>query len=682
MRATQEVRKRLVHAATPGRRPLAPEDLWRVARLGTPVASPTGDTVAYPVTRADVDENRAWSRIHITSKDQSNGRPLTSPDRHAIHPAFSSDGKTLAFCARPAKDPKAPMQVYTMPLDGGEARCHTDVPLGAFDPKWTPDGKGLVFGVWLFDGHLTLQTTQAEQERRKDEPVTVHATEARMFRFWDTWLTNGRIPHLFHLDVASGALTDVMPSSTYWFGWMDPTGAYDVAPDGSELVFVGLHIGGPQNRLRSDVFRLPLDGSGTWTCLTEANPAANLRPRYAPDGTWILYGRTEDPDFYADRVRLVRIDRDRGDHTPLLEDWDRSPAQWQFLPDGTVRFTAEDDGGSRLFTWTPDPATTGTAPTRLGKPVGTCGAPAAARDGRLFYVWESSSHPPELFTCDPDGANARAVSAHNARALDGVALGEVHDIRFKGAGGDDVQMFVVRPPCHDTSRPAPLVHMIHGGPHGMFGDFWHARWNAQAFAAPGYVTALVNFHGSTSWGQTFAQCIQGAWGDAPATDIHEATDVLVDMGWADPKRIGISGGSYGGYLVSWLASTSERFACAINHAGVYDLTLQYASDVTWGRPRNMGAQIWEDPDQVDRWNPARHSAGLNTPMLVIHGEKDYRVPINHALICYGILQARGVPSRLLYYEDENHWILKPKNSIRWSHEVNDWFARFLKESAS
>ena len=221
------------------------------------------------------------------------------------------------------------------------------------------------------------------------------------------------------------------------------------------------------------------------------------------------------------------------------------------------------------------------------------------------------------------------------------------------------------------------MHLIHGGPHGQFGDLWHYRWNTHAFAVPGYAVACVNFQGSTSWGNDFAQRIQGAWGERPYEDVMKATDALVASGLVDEGRMAISGGSYGGYLTSWIASQTDRFACAINHAGVYDLTLQYASDVTWGRAANMGGDIWHAPEAVDRWNPARHAEGLNTPMLVIHGEKDYRVPINHALLCYGILQARGVPSRLLYFEDENHWILKPRNSLRWYAEVISWFERFL-----
>ena len=671
MESTAAMKSRVVHPARDGERPLTAEDLWTFARPGRPIASPDGARLAVPVAEPDVEKNRLVTRIHLMDADGSNARPVTAAERHATTPAFSPDGTRMAFCARPADDAKAPMQVYVLPLSGGEAERKTDLPLGAFDPTWMPDGSGLVFGVFLYDGHLTIADTREEHERREEEPIKWHATEDRMFRFWDRWLTHGKRAHLFHLDLATGDLTDLTPTSTYWWPWMDPNGAYDLAPDGSEIAFIGLHIGGPHNRLRADLFRVPTDGSGTLTCFTEAHNSSSHRPRYAPDGTWLVYSRTEDPDFYADRGRLMRLDLSTNTATSILEDWDRAPGAWVFASDGSIVLHAEDDGSGRLFHFTPGDD----APTVLGEAGGWYGQPEVASDGAIYFIRQSLAHPQEVWKLDGDGA--RGLTTFNRDAVDGIALGEVRDVRFEGARGDEVQMFLVIPPGLDTSKPQPLVHMIHGGPHGLFGDFWHPRWHAQAFAAPGYITACVNFHGSTSFGQEFAQCIQGAWGDYPSQDIHRATDLLIEQGLVDPERIAVSGGSYGGYLTSWLASTSDRFTCAVNHAGVYDLTLQYASDVTYGRPRNMGAQIWDDPEQVDRWNPARHSAGLNTPMLVIHGERDFRVPVNHAHLCYGILQARGIPSRLVYFEDENHWILKPKNSIRWSNEVMGWFERYI-----
>jgi dipeptidyl aminopeptidase/acylaminoacyl peptidase len=271
--------------------------------------------------------------------------------------------------------------------------------------------------------------------------------------------------------------------------------------------------------------------------------------------------------------------------------------------------------------------------------------------------------------------------------MKGLALGRVTERIITGAEGDEIQMFLIHPPRSRAragarkSAPLPLVHLIHGGPHGVFGDQWHWRWNAQIFASAGYLTAMVNFHGSTSWGQDFTASILGRWGDQPYKDIMAATDHLVEKGLADPARMAAAGGSYGGYLVAWIASQTDRFACLINHAGVSDLQSQYASDWTQGRRRAMGGEPWDKLAGLDRYNPVRHAKGFASPMLVLHGERDYRVPYCQGLEIYNIYKAMGLPARLAVYADENHWILKPRNSTHWHGEVLGWLDRWLGKGA-
>jgi dipeptidyl aminopeptidase/acylaminoacyl peptidase len=278
-----------------------------------------------------------------------------------------------------------------------------------------------------------------------------------------------------------------------------------------------------------------------------------------------------------------------------------------------------------------------------------------------------------------------------ANAIDTLSKGghitdrDVQEIRFKGADDDPVQMFVLYPPGEKPrgakskgGKPFPLVHMIHGGPHSTFGDVWHWRWCAQAFAAPGHAVACVNFHGSTSFGQEFAECIMGRWGDQPYQDIMKATDLLVERGIADEKRMAVTGGSYGGYLVSWIAGQTDRFACIVNHAGVSDFQTQYASDVVHHRARSMGGEPWDDVEGLDRYNPLRSAAGFKSPMLVLHGMKDYRVPYNQGLEIYNVYRAMGLPARLVVYPDENHWILGRANSLHWYGEVLSWLKRWIR----
>ena len=253
----------------------------------------------------------------------------------------------------------------------------------------------------------------------------------------------------------------------------------------------------------------------------------------------------------------------------------------------------------------------------------------------------------------------------------------MEEILFEGSHGAQVQMFVIHPPGPASGTPRPLVQVVHGGPHGVSGDAFGFRWNAHLFAAPGYVVAMVNFQGSTGWGQDFAQRIQGAWGERPLEDVLKGTDQMVATGLVDERRMGLAGGSYGGYMAAWVAAHSDRFRCIVNHAGVYDTLAHWSCDVTQGRHKAFGGTPWEGLEAIDRWNPARFARGMVTPMLVIHGEKDYRVPETQGLACYNVLKAKGVPARLVYFPDEGHWILKPQNSLLWYREVHAWFERYL-----
>jgi dipeptidyl aminopeptidase/acylaminoacyl peptidase len=609
----------VVHPACAGRHPMTPDVLWSIPRVGTPVPSRDGRHAVVPVTTYDGDHDGGLTRLWLVTAEGGPPRPLTATNRNASDPAFSPDGVRLAFVAAdlPAPGEAAPpSQVYVLPLDGGEAERVTDLPLGVFGPRWLPDGRGLVFGAWLFRDFLSVRATRLERDRRRTRPVTAHVTEERFFRYWDAWLVDGKVPHLFRLDLESGDVHDLMRHSDMWFDWMDLSNAFDVSPDGTEIVMEAIACRGREGRPRSDVYRLPIEG-GEPECLTAANPADSSAPRYAPDGATVIYGRREDPDFYADRVRLMRYHRASRRDEPALDHWDLSPVQWRFGWDGWLWFHAEDEGRTRLFSLSAD-AAAGASPSPHTD-VGSCSHPAPTSSGLVFFLRQGLSEPPEVYVLAPELRAPTRLTSFTDGAMEDVALGEVRSVRFAGAEDEQVQMYVVLPPDHQEGERRPLVHMIHGGPHGMFGDAWSWRWHAHTFAARGWVCALVNFQGSTSWGQDFAQRIQGAWGDRPYHDVMRATDLLVASGLADEDHMAISGGSYGGYLVSWIASRTNRFRCAVNHAGVYDLTVQFATDHTWGWHREMGGTPWDGHDRMDRWDPARHAAGLNTPMLVILG---------------------------------------------------------------
>jgi len=671
MPVTTPALKTVHPAVRTGGRAFTAEDLWAIPRVGAPSPAPDGTWAVVPVTTYDLEKNEGKTRLWMVSATGAfEPRALTAPDTGSSAPRISPDGTRVAFLRKKEKTDKP--QLHVLPLEGGEAEKVTDLPLGAMDPRWFPDGKRIAFLSSVLKGHLTLDATKSELEAREKNPVKAHATEDRIYRFWDTWLDTGEVPHLFVLDLETRVLTDLTPDSTRWWDWNDPEGQYDISPDGSEIAFTVDVSTPPHHRVRWGLFTVPAAG-GAAKLLTPDHPADDMRPRYSPDGAAIVYGAQTEPFFYADRVKLMRYDRKSGAHAELCTGWDRSANGWEFDGAGRIVLLAEDKARTKVYRV----AATGGTPEVVVE--GGDSHALSVAGGTLWFTNQTQAQPTEVWIGTATGA-ARPLTTFTAAAIKDIAFGEVQEFEFEGARGDMVQAYVILPPNFDAKKKWPLVHLIHGGPHGAFSDHFHPRWNGQAFVAAGYVVAMINFHGSTSWGQEFAQCIQGHWGDYPMTDIENGTDALLATGFIDEKKMAITGGSYGGYLVSWIGSHTDRYACIVNHAGVYNTQSQYASDMTQGRHKAFGGEPWDGLEKIDRWNPARFAHGMNTPMLVVHGELDYRVPIDQGLECYNVLQGKGVPSRLVYFPDENHWVLKARNSVYWYREVHDWLARFLKRA--
>jgi dipeptidyl aminopeptidase/acylaminoacyl peptidase len=668
-------------------RAMTVEDLWAIPRVGSPIPSPDGAQAVVPVTGWSLETNEATTRLWLVGGRNGRrgaARVLTAAESSAGQPAWSPDGRRLAFIRRPgaAKNntPRHPLQpqLYVMNVYGGEPERLTDLPLGAADPRWLPDGRRVAFLAPVFGRAPSIEKTEKLAKEREAEPVKAIVTEDRVYRHWDRYLTDGKVHHIFVLDLETRELVDLIPRSQRWFGLMEPSGNYRISPDGREVAFSACRTTPPHDPMLWGVFVVPVGRPGAERLITGDHPAGCHRPVYSPDGRWIVYGMQREFDFYADKVRLVAYDRHARTHSVMTEEWDGSATGWTFGEDPRfLYFGSEVDARTAIFrldvaSAVRDPKR---SPPRELARGGWYGEPHVA-GGRIFCTLDSLRQPPEAITLGLDGGGPKRLTSFTAPALRGVELCRVEDIRFPGAEGHKVQMFVLHPPGARRG-PMPLVHMIHGGPHGAFGDQWHWRWNPHLFASPGYRVAMVNFHGSTSWGQEFTASILGRWGDQPYRDVMAATDLLIERGLADPRRMAAAGGSYGGYLVSWIASQTDRFACLVNHAGVCDLQSQYASDVTQGRQRSMGGEPWDRIEGMDRWNPMRYARGFKSPMLVLHGERDYRVPYTLGLEIYNVYKAMKLPARLAVYPDENHWILKPRNSRHWYGEVLGWLRRWL-----
>ena len=659
-----------VHPAkNPDGKPCTIEEVWKLSRVGKPVPSPSGDFLVVPVTKYDIEKNLGATRLWKIPTQSGSPTPLTSADHNAGDPSFSPDGKKLAFLRK--LDPKDKPQLYVMPMNGGEPEKMSDLPLGAMDPRWLPDGKRIVFISPLIQGTNSLEETKTRLEEREKDPVKARVTESRVYRFWDHWLTDEEFPHIFIMNLETGETKDITPGMNRWFDFMDTSGLYDISPDGKEIVFYAENSEPPHKLIRFAIFTVPVEG-GEVRCLTPDNPADDFKPRYSPDGRYMIYGHQKDPFFYADRVRLIKRDLASGEETELLPEWDRSPSRWVFTKSGDLVIEAEDTARHNVYLLERG----SNQPKALVKEGSATGITVSG-EGYVYFSHETLNSPAEIASTPLSGGGLEYLTRFNAQFQDEIALGEVQEIEFAGAEGRMIQAFVVLPPGFDASKKWPLVHLIHGGPHGISGDGFHFRWNPHLLTAPGYVVVTVNFHGSTSWGQEFASCIQGEHGKKPFEDIMKGTDAVLATGFIDESRMAATGASYGGYLVAWIAGHTDRFRCIVNHAGVYNTLSQYASDITQGRHQSYGGEPWDKMEVIDDWNPSRYTDGFVTPMLVSHGERDYRVPVTQGLEIYGVLKAKGIDARLIYFPDENHWILKPKNSIFWYGEVLDWLKKYL-----
>jgi dipeptidyl aminopeptidase/acylaminoacyl peptidase len=636
---------------------LTPEALWTVPRVGAPVALADGRLLV-PVTTHDPETDAADTIVWMVNPAGGERRRFASGSISSL--CISVDRSQAAYL-RKQDDHR---QAFVQPLDGGEATMIGSLPLGAAGVRWMPDGRLLALAT-LWRDHPDLEATR----RHEPEPrLEVRATEDAIYRYWDVWLE-----HVYHpviLDPADGSALDLTPDSTRFWAWPstnDTIGEIDVSPDGNLIAFSADDSEPPHRQLCWSVFVMGADGTGLRRLDTDRS-GHSRRPRFTPDGSALAYGYQPEPDFYACRTQLIRHRLDEGTEEELAPGWDRSPDRWDKMEEDSWLLTAEDRGRSRL--WRLDAGAAEPAPLTAA---GWVSDPTVGPDGEIYALYHSLTSPPEVHRIEEDVTTAVTDFAH----ADLGVLGAAREITFVGGNDDPIQMWLVDPPGAEPEATLPLVHMIHGGPHGVFGDAWHWRWNPQVPAGVGYRVALVNFHGSTGWGEDFTASIQGAWGDLPFQDVEAATDHLVAAGLADPDRMAVTGGSYGGYLTAWITSQTDRYACAVAHAAVTSLPGMYASDVTSGRARAYGSEIWDDREAVERWSPASHAAGYETPTLVIHGERDARVPITQGLELYGVLVAKGVPARLIYFPGENHWILSRSNSIRWYQEVLAWLGRWL-----
>jgi dipeptidyl aminopeptidase/acylaminoacyl peptidase len=656
--------------------PLSVKDLLAVKWVGSPALSPDGATVAFVVRLADHEKNTRRSTIWTVATAGGAPRQLTAPVAgNDSAPCFSPDGKQLAFVStRGGGEP----QIWLLPLRGGEAVQLSKISTGVGGPLvFSPDGKLIAFASSVYPDCKDDACNAKRIAAEKKSKATGRVIDGLLFRHWNDW-RDARRSHVLVQPVAGGLARDLTPGP-HDAPPISLGGSPDYAfsPDGKKLAYVANTDKVVAISTNNDVFEVAVEG-GKPTRLTTGK-GNDYEPRYSPDGKLLAWLSMATPGYEADRPRIMVRELGESRRGLPIRDWssryDGHPLGLRWLPDSTgLVFAAPHHGLQELFLCT----TAGVK--RLSKGL-SAEDPLALPGGRgLVFVDEAADRAPEIARIGLDGKGYQRLTSLNAWLSKKAGLRRAEHVWFEGAAGAKIHAVLLKPPGFQKGKRYPALVMIHGGPQGATGDDFHPRWNLQMFATEGYVVLGVNFHGSVGFGQRFSDAIGRDWGGKPLTDVLRGLDWLEQQSFIQPKKVCAAGASYGGYLVNWIATQTRRFSCLISHAGLFNMESKYGStEELWFPEREFGGTPWTARELYRKLSPHSYAEKIRTPTLVIHGQRDYRVPVEQAFQTFTALQRQGVPSRLLYFPDEDHFVQKPHNIELWWGTMRDWLGRYLKK---
>ena len=644
------------------------EDLLKVRRVGDPQISPDGKHVVFTIGDVNFDGNRVVNQIYVTSIDGGNTKQLTSGDRSSSAPRWSPDGKKIAYTTG--------SQVWVMDNDGDHKEQVTKISSGAAAPIWSPDGKWIAFTSDVYPDCDNDDCNKKRDEQAESSKVKAHVITRLLYKHWDEWRDVKRT-HVFVVSSKGGTARDLTGGDFDSPPYAASSGVdYAFSPDSTEIAYLRNPDKVEAISTNSDIYVMPLSG-GPAKNITVRNHGYDAGPVYTRDGKFILYRSQATAGFEADRWRLMAYNRATGASVELTRGFDLQVEELVVSPDGnSIYFTAADRGKSPIFKI----PFGGGAPQKIVNNVFATNL-RLTPDGRTFVFASSSmASPAEVYKANADGSGLTALSSANAQAN----LKQAEEIEWTGALGRKVHGYIIKPNNFDPGRKYPLAVLIHGGPQSAWNDNWGYRWNPQVFANAGYVVFTPNPRGSVGYGQQFVNEISGDWGGKVYTDLmNGVAEVLRRNSFIDRNRVGAAGASYGGYMINWLLGHNNdprvRFKVFVSHDGVYNLESMYgATEELWFPEWEFKGTPWTNPALYTRWSPHKFAQNFNTPILIIHSELDFRVPLGEGMQLFTAVQRKGIDSKFLTFPDEGHWVLKPQNSQLWFHTVLDWLDKYLQ----
>ena len=654
------------------KRPITFDDLMKVQRISDPQVSPDGRWVAYVQGAVDFEANKMVKHLWLIRAEGGDPKQLTTGEGSDSRPRWSPDGESIAFIStRGGKS-----QIWIIPVHGGEARQLTSLSTEADGVTWARKGDALLFTSQVYPDCADEACNKKRLEEAEKSKVKARLIDELLFRHWDAW-RDGKYTHLFTVSAQGGTPLDLTPgavdSPTWFLGAPD---GYDISPDGTEACFTSNHMGGSRVAwsTNDDLFLVSTKG-GEARNITKDNPGSDASPQYSPDGRYIAYTSQARDGYESDLFRLRVYDRQTRSIKELTTGFDQWVSSFAWAPDSdTIYFSAPEHGRQPVFK-------TSVSQPRVEKVLGGMNDDLeVTADGQSLVLTRSSlTQPTEVYRAAASGGTPTQLTHANDALMAELDMNPLESVMTPGALGAQIQSLLVKPPAFDASRKYPAIVLVHGGPQSAWDDAWSYRWNAQMFASHGYVVMMTNFHGSTGYGQKFVEEISGDWGGACYQDIMMATDYLENLPYVDKNHVGAAGASFGGYMIDWIAGHTNRFKALVSHDGVYDSRSMYGeTEEIWFDEWEHQGPPWTRREAYEKSSPSNHVQNIQTPMLLVQGALDFRVPDSQAIQLFTSLQRRGVPSRLLYVPDEGHWVLKPQNSQLWYKTVLEWLDKYVK----